>query len=169
MNDVFVEQIVKKRATVKDNLIKSAILFVAVILASVFFMFVPSQFFGGFALLLAVGSLVFAWYLMSGMNLEYEYIFTNGEIDIDKISAKRKRKRVLTVAISSFDDFGKYDAEKIKSHNIKNIVEVCESLSYENTYYAVFRGKDGNNHLLVFTPNERFITEIQKYYRKRVR
>lgn len=46
--------------------------------------------------------IAFAWYgaylLMSMQNIEYEYILTNSEIDIDKIMSKKARKR-----IASFD------------------------------------------------------------------
>lgn len=43
------------------------------------------------------GSLYGGYILITNMSVEYEYIVTNGEMDIDKIIAKRRRKRLITV------------------------------------------------------------------------
>lgn len=42
------------------------------------------------------------------MSVEYEYIVTNGEMDIDKIIAKRRRKRLITVNARTFERFGPF-------------------------------------------------------------
>ncbi|WMJ22136.1 hypothetical protein RBG61_08995 [Paludicola sp. MB14-C6] len=171
MNDVFFEQIVKKKDSIKDKLIKACILLVALFL---FFMLMYVVVFtryptiNSIAFLLAVGSLVGAWYFISGLNLEFEYIYTNGEIDIDKISAKRKRKRVTTVRISSFELFEEYNHDKYKSEHFDVKIYACTHMLDENVYSAVYRGKQGEKCLLVFSPNERLLTEINKIYKRKV-
>lgn len=69
-------------------------------------------------LLIVLGYLVY--YLISLRKIEYEYAFTNGELDIDKIIAQRKRKRVFSASCRDFEAFGKLDSEKY-TDEIKNI------------------------------------------------
>ena len=39
-------------------------------------------------------------FIFPGTDLEFEYLFVNGELDIDKIMAKSKRKRVKSLNIT---------------------------------------------------------------------
>ncbi len=171
MGDVFLEQIIKKKSTIKENLIKALILLGAILVFIFMFQFVwISEFgFGSFAFLIAVGVLVLAWYIISGLNLEFEYIYTNGEIDIDKISAKRKRKRMLTVRINSFETFGKYDSEKLKAEKFEKTFHACTNIHDEGVYYVIFHGKEGQKCLLTMSPNEKLIEVIEKQMKHRIR
>ena len=103
--DVFVEHMVKRRPTGKDIFLMSlyALLAVIVFVFGVFFtgpLLGPFSFVGAF---IGVAALFGAYYLISNMNIEYEYIVTNGEIDVDKIMAKRRRKRLLTANARTFE------------------------------------------------------------------
>ncbi|MDR1665348.1 MAG: hypothetical protein LBR83_10600, partial [Clostridiales bacterium] len=80
MNDVFKEQIVKRKATTAD-MAKKVGLVVAVI--AVFFIASSIQVLFQFALYITVAAAFGAYVLMGRLNLEYEYIYTNGELDID--------------------------------------------------------------------------------------
>lgn len=167
MGDVFLEQIVKKKDTAKEIIIKALILFAGVLVFLVALMFLPNQFVGPFALLIGVGGIYFAWYFATGLNLEFEYIYTNGEIDFDKIVAKRKRKRIVTVRISSFDDFGKFDLEKYKNQKYDVTINASVSQLDPATYYATFRNRDGKSCILMFSPNEKLLETINTQYRRK--
>jgi hypothetical protein len=171
MNDIFFEQLIKKKDTIKDKLIKALILLVALLLFALFLyfaIFTTIELINSIAFLLAVGSLVGAWYLISGLNLEYEYIYTNGEMDIDKISAKRKRKRVMTIRISSFDLFEEYNHESYKNQKYDRVIYACTHPLDSGNYCATFHDREGKRCLLVFSPNEKLIAEIQKICKKKV-
>ncbi len=167
MGDTFLEQIVKKRDTVKESIIRFLIIFAGVVIFIASLLFLGNQFVGPFSLLIGVGGIYFAWYFASGLNLEFEYIYTNGEIDFDKISAKRKRKRIVTVRISSFDDFGKFDAQKYKNQRYDVTINASVSLLDPETHYATFRNRDGKSCILMFTPNEKLLETIKAQYRKK--
>lgn len=171
MGDVFLEQIIKKKSTMKDNFIKALILLGAILvfLFAFRFVWIPEFGVGSFAFLIAVGVLVFAWYVITGLNLEFEYIYTNGELDIDKISAKRKRKRMLTVKINSFETFGKYDHQKLKTEKFNKVFHACTQPLDESVYYAIFHGKEGQRCLLTISPNEKLLAEIEKQTKRRIR
>lgn len=166
MKDVFLEQIVRKRDGAKDIAIKVLIVFVGLLIAFFAFLFVMQPTFGPFALLIAAGALYYAWYFSSGLNLEFEYIYTNGEIDIDKISAKRKRKRMITVKVREFLEFGEYNPEN--DRNIKRDILIDASINKksEGVYYATLRNSEGQTVMVLFNPNEKLLGEINALYRK---
>ena len=51
----------------------------------------------------AVALGIAAYFIIPGTDLEYEYLFVNGELDIDKIMAKSKRKKAKTVDLTEAD------------------------------------------------------------------
>ncbi|MEG0691839.1 MAG: DUF6106 family protein [Oscillospiraceae bacterium] len=167
MGDVFLEQIVKKRDTFKEIAIKFLIMLAGALVFITSLLFLGNQFVGPFSLLIGVGGIYFAWYFATGLNLEFEYIYTNGEIDFDKISAKRKRKRIVTVRISSFEDFGKFDLEKYKNQKYEVTINAATSLADPETYYATFRNRDGKSCILMFTPSQKLLDTINTQFRRK--
>lgn len=167
MGDVFVEQLIKKKPTLKDTLIKCLILLAGITLCIVSFMFVFSKFFGPFAMLVSVGAIYFTWVFITSMNLEYEYIYTNGEIDVDRIAGKRKRKRITTVKITSFESFEKYDHEKYKNNKYDVRIMACTDIADPDTYCATYHGKENKSCLLVFTPNEKILASLNSVGKRR--
>ncbi len=110
MMDIFIERIVERKKTIFDYMIIFSIFFgsLFVALAIVLFLGISPI---STILLIVLGYLVY--YLISLRKIEYEYAFTNGELDIDKIIAQRKRKRVFSASCRDFEAFGKLDSEKL--------------------------------------------------------
>ena len=165
--DIFVEQIVKKEASGKTVALKALIGLgaAAICVISVFLMLI------GFAiaLFIALGALYGAYYLMTNLDIEYEYIVTNGEIDVDKIIAQRKRKRLLTVKAANFEHFGKLaDAENIKQ-GVTIINAEGTSANASESYYAEFTHPAYGNVRLVFTPEEKVIEALKPYFSRNLR
>lgn len=135
---------------------------VAVILAGGFL----AQF--GLSMLMPIiicGSGIGAWYLIGVMRIEYEYTYFNGEFDLDVISAKRKRRRVATVKVRDFEQFGKYSElgksiSQMKDEYGKRYF-MCSHPENPDCYYAVFR-KDHEMALLVFEPEEELVEEMKR-------
>ena len=154
--DVFCEYIVK----VKKNPVELTISALGIILAvsllgfSLFFFFTP---FSSFVLLIDAGVVYGAYILITHFNVEYEYILTNGDIDIDKIIAKRKRKRVLSFSTKEFEIVAPYK----QGENYTNVLDLG-TRNYENAYYAVF-SKDGQKKTLVFNPPQKMIEAMKTY------
>lgn len=169
MGDVFLEQIVKKKDTTKDRILKVLIMLGGVFLCFVALLFIGSQFVGSIMMLVAVGALYFAWVFVTSLNMEFEYIFTNGEIDIDKIIAKRRRKRITTVKVSTFDEFELYNHEKYSKEQFDVRIFAGIGPLEEGTYCASYRGREGKKCLLVFNPNERILEAINVQYRRRIK
>ena len=97
MSDLYIELLVKKKKTSTDTLLK-----VLMIGATVIFV-LGGILFNPIILLLAVVMGVVDYFKLPSLDLEYEYLYVNGELDIDKIMSKQKRKRV-----------GSYDMKKVE-------------------------------------------------------
>ena len=154
--DVFCEYIVKVKKNPAELTISALGIILAVILLgfSLFFLFTP---FSSFVLLIDAGVVYGAYILITHYNVEYEYILTNGDIDIDKITAKRKRKRVLSFSTKEFEIVAPYK----QGENYTNVLDLG-TRNYEDAYYAVF-SKDGQKKTLVFNPPQKMIEAMKTY------
>lgn len=161
MSDVFVEQLVKQKTLPKIMLLKIVIWVLAVNFFVLFTM--STMYLGQLGGILAVLSLVGAWYGTRLLNLEYEYIYLNGEIDFDKIMGQQKRKRVFTIRVSSFNEFGEY-TQSLDQSKYQLKYNFAENLG-EGDYYITFNNKDGKSCVLFFSPNEKLATELTKQHK----
>lgn len=155
--DTFVEQIVVKRKTGREFAIIAGVLAVAVIAALVlfYFLFIYSLLFD---VILGYG----AWWLITSQNVEYEYSLTNGDIDIDQITAQRKRKRVVSVAGSKIESVGLYDPAAFAGRKFDRTVMAAPSPYDEGVWYFSYRSKKNGNTLVLFQPEERVLAAFQE-------
>lgn len=163
--DIFVEQIVKKESDGKDTAKKFAIVIgMSLLTAALAFvmMFIPML--SGIALLLLFGVFYGGYYLITGLDVEYEYIVTNGEIDIDKIVAKRKRSRLITGKASTFEAFGKYETAP-DAGNRTVVQAVGRSLSGSDTtvWYADFNHPSAGNVRIIFSAEDKVIEALKPF------
>ena len=169
--DVFTEYMVKKQNTAKDIVLKLLCVLGAVVLLAVALFAIPlaaqlgqiGQLITMIAPLIGVGGVFGAWYLITSMNVEYEYILTNGEMDVDKIIARRRRKRMLTVNARKFEAFGNYRAQDHAGKDYASRVYACTSPDDPGNYYAVLTHATLGKTLLVFTPNDRVLEGLRSY------
>lgn len=164
--DIFIEQLVTKKSDTTDILKKVGLAVLTVILSLVLF-FVSSYFgLGSIGLILIIGVIYGAFYLITGMNVEYEYIVTNGEIDIDKIIAKRRRKRLITFKVSAFENFGPL---KEAPSSFSGTTILATGASDGENYFAEFPHAKHGHVRLVFSPNERVLSAIRPYMPRTIR
>jgi len=112
-----------------------------------------------------VGIYFGAYKIISSFDVEYEYILTNGELDVDKITHRKKRKRIITIHVKSFIEFGKMGDEKEKLHKTEDFSYTINASANSSTYtdyYAVFF-KNGQKMKLIFNPTGRMIDTFKTY------
>ncbi|MCM8711090.1 DUF6106 family protein [Clostridium sp. SYSU_GA19001] len=111
-------------------------------------------------LILAIG----AFFLKKSLYVEYEYVFTNGEIDIDKIVEMNKRKRVFTFDIKSVELLALEESQYVKDFANKpsKILTLYPKTSDKKVYVAMITG--GTERVqLRFVPDEEFVNLCYKY------
>ena len=169
MADTYIEYLVKKRSTSKDILLKILIVIAAVVIALALFFLSPLLgMFSMFGYLLAFGAFYGAYRLIGAMNLEYEYLLTNGDLDIDKIMNRNSRKRILSVKCSSFETFGRYQEAEHKNKQYQTRIMACSSPSDPEVWYASFKHSKHGHTLLVFNANERILEAIRPFISKQL-
>lgn len=105
-----------------------------------------------FLSIFAAGFLWLGIWVISNMNIEYEYIVTNNEMDIDKIIGKRKRKRMITVDLSKSDDIGTYPPDS--DVEADTTVHATSGLA-KNAHYLLVKHKEYGKVKVIFNPNEK--------------
>ncbi|MFL0246511.1 DUF6106 family protein [Candidatus Clostridium stratigraminis] len=96
--------------------------------------------------------------------VEYEYAFTNGEIDIDKIVEMKKRKRVMNFQIKEVELLALENSYYVKDFlSVPNDIVSCyPKTTDKEIYVAMITG--GNKRVkLRFTPDEEFLNLCFKY------
>jgi hypothetical protein len=110
--------------------------------------------------------------LFRRLDLEFEYIVTNGEMDVDKIMGRTTRKRLLTVDCRSFDILAPYKEEyrnEYSSQTIGNRIDVSSHPDSAGRWFAVFNAKDGVRTLLVFEPSEKMLDAFRIFIRSKIK
>jgi len=157
--DLYCEQLVVKNAESNDVFKKVLVLFSTIILSTLLF-FLSSIILSPFAGFIVAGVvLYFGLHYFTGMYYEYEYIITNGELDIDKIVGRKKRKRLITITIGSIMAFGKFTDSTAEDQNLTKIL--AHDGIRENLYYADFKSTTYGLARLLFSPNEKVLSNIK--------
>lgn len=165
MQDVFIEYMVRRKNTTQTTLKKVGIIVGAMVVS--FLLFVFSGYLGAFSFLgtLAVCGIVYgAYVLLTSQNVEFEYAVTNGEIDIDRIMAQRKRQRLITVNCRQVEAFGKYKAAEHANKTYGKKIFACDSADSQDLWYCVVRSaKESGPVLVVFNANEKMLNGIKPF------
>ncbi len=155
--DTFVEQIIVRKKTPQQVMLAIMIMMLTSFL--VVFTWVRL----GPVALIVIAALGYGmWWLLSGMNIEYEYCITNGDIDIDKITARRKRERVVSVSLQKVETAGVYRPEQWVERGVDRLVLAAPSEKEEGLYCFSYRSKKRGHTLVVFQPNERVMEAFKQ-------
>lgn len=148
--DNICEQLVEKSRTGSDKA-KAVLIILGMALVAAVLLFLA--FITGFLvfLLLAGAAVAGGIYLLNGMEIEYEYIITNNELDIDKIIGRRKRKRMITVDLSRAEDFFRYPMQE--EPDTDATVYASSGLEKDARYLFVVH-KDYGKVGVIFNPNK---------------
>ena len=174
MSDVFIEQLVKRQKDSKQRMLRSLIVAGMALLALlpvVLFFFQLLQFFS-IGLVVMCGGCWLLITLHKRTYLEHEYIFTNGDLDVDKIMGKMARKRVLTVNVRNFEILAPYTKDYASEYNSQSIqvrLDFSSGLEQNRRCFAIFSGKDSQRTLMIFEPNEKVVDAMKPYTRGKMK
>ena len=164
----YVEHLVplKEKSILLSKKIKIALLG-AVLCAAVFGLSrlpIPS----GIVPVLLVGIAVLLWYLWQFTSVEYEYTIVEGEMEIEVIYGKSRRKHFYTVPRGKFEKIAKVNGKEYTLSdfpNIKKEVFCASTRTGENTCYAIVAEEGGNKALLFFEMTPKAEKALRTYHR----
>lgn len=166
--DVFMEKIVARKKSVKDSALGAGIILAGLILMVVISN-IPVIAQLGLNLFLFAGLVYLAYRLITSRNIEFEYIVTNGELDIDKIIAKRKRKRIFSASCKEFEILARVKSNSFSQsvQSIKNRIDASSSLDSPDTYFATLNYK-GERTVVIFEPDERMLNNFKVFIPRKI-
>jgi len=164
MGDVFKEQIVKRKQTGMDSL-KRVGLVVAMIIVFIIALVVVPYIAPGLAFLTPVLILLagFGAFFLNGLlKVEYEYIFTNGELDIDIIYNRSRRKRAFSSHVNKFDIMAHVEdmTHAGAFHGAQETKDFSSGAVGENTY-AFLVNYNSKRTKVIIEPNEKMMDAMK--------
>lgn len=153
--DIFEEQIIKRNYKALDILYFLAVIFLALII------FTGALLFLTFLLpFITVGVGYGAWWLIISRHVEFEYAVTNGHIDIDQITAKRRRARIVSVAGRKIESLQPYNKADMAGRQFDRKVMAMSDTFSENLWCFTYRSKKNGHTLVVFEPEQRILDAL---------
>ena len=159
--DTFFEQIIPMKKSGKAIAGILGIWLLAFILCMALLLF---PVLGSLNLLVIAGIIFGAFKLTVRFNVEYEYIITNVTLDVDKITNRSSRKRVLSLELPQTSRLEKFNPHMLQSLNVKEVVMACNS--GDDAYLLVSEKEGKGASYLVFAPDERLRSAIVKFVPK---
>ena len=150
--DIFCEYMVKRKKQKVDYILELVLILVAIYLS--FIAFAMMSLFKSFTLLVIAAIWYGAVYLINRKNIEYEYTLTNNILDIDRIFAKKTRKRITSIDIAKVDYIRPAESTDLEKNPEFFDHFLCECKQSKRNYVLVF-ARDGKVHRVFFTPSDK--------------
>lgn len=170
--DTFSEELVIKKNDRKD-IAKLVLYLLAIFSAPALFLLLGSLV-NPYFVIVAICAFFFAiygsYYLVTGLYREFEYAVTNSNITIDKVIAKRNRKRVISVDIKRFNTLRKYKESDVAKKKYKKIFNASITADGDDVYAAELHlDKFGGECLLLFSPSEKTLEAMRPYLKNTIK
>ena len=156
MGDVFNEQIVKRHGNFSDTLKRAGIAGLVFVIFIMSFIFLQA-----FAIFIGAAAVFGGIYLMSFLNVEFEYVYTNGELDIDVIYNRARRKRLFSTVVKDFEIMAHVeDKQHMGAFSGAQDTINCHSGEIGPNTYAFLATIKGKKSKVIFEPNDKMLKAI---------
>lgn len=160
-NDTCTEWLVRHRPSAKDIICLFGIVLLAAIVVFITVGFLGA-YIGGLNLPLAVLIVYGAYRLITNFFLEYECIFTNGDLDVDKIINRARRERIITLKHTEIESVKVFDPEEVKRFS-GTVINASANDKQSEDYAIVAQSAKKGRVLVIVTPNEKLLECIKKF------
>ena len=126
MSDAYVECLVKAKPSMLGKFFKNLLIVLTVILVILMALTMNV-----IILLLAVAAGVGAYFVNMFTDLEYEYLYLDKELTIDKVMAKTKRKRVAVYQLDRMEILAPVRSYHLDNFKNRTVKEKDYSIGYE--------------------------------------
>ncbi len=162
MMDIFCEFLVEKKSA-RDALIRALLVIACILFCMVsfyFLFFIKMQWMWLIPILW--GAAIYGTHLArQQFSIEFEYSFTNGVLDIDKILGRSKRKRLVSITCRNIQHMGPVGVDIFYSSDRK-VINANYDEKRKGKYYVNFMDK-GEPCTLLFQPPEKILDNMKKY------
>lgn len=146
MGDFYTEQLVKRKKASSATLIK-VLLIVLTVLSVIFVFMFP------FGILGPVIMIALDVFIFRSMDVEYEYLFVNGSLDIDKIMAKSRRKNMFSMEITDLEMMAPSGSPELRPYQGLKGTDYSSGMPGVDTYELIVVN-NGEKKKIIFEPNK---------------
>ena len=166
MSELYTEVMVPKKPSGKDQAIKFALIFFTVLFALAGLVLMPILLIG--AVILGIVDYIF----LPRLNVEFEYLYVNGELEVDRIFSKSRRKRAASYDLSSMEIMAPWNSHRLDSYkNNRSLKKADYSSGIEgegHKPYGFVISRNSQMELVVFEPNETMLKDIRSKMPRKV-
>ena len=164
MNDGYEEILVKRQKSASDMLLRGLVIALAVVPVIVGVLCVSPL----FLLIGAVIGVLGYYLILPNFDLEYEYLYVNGDIDIDKIMSKRKRKRVGSFTKDNLEIMAPTGSDQLASY-VKNgkVLDYTSGDPQKKTWTLVF-GSERTSEIVKLELTDTIAQDMRRYAPRKV-
>lgn len=150
MSDLYSEQLVKKDQTIVDKLVRGGMITLVVLCAVAGILLMPLLLFA--AMILGIA----AYFILPYTDLEFEYVFITGDLEVTKIMAKSKRKKLKTIKLSECDLMAPLNSHRLDYYNSNQKLKVVDysSGNAEHKRFAIIARDGADTCKFIFEPEE---------------
>ncbi|MCI6429795.1 MAG: DUF6106 family protein [Oliverpabstia sp.] len=160
MSDLYLEELVKKKRTGKDSALRMGLMVltaVMVVLALLSWNLI--------IIVAAIAVCVADIFIFPRFNTEWEYQYVNGEVDVDRILNKAKRKRIASFDISNAEILAPASSHRLDYYNNNPKMKVSDYSSHdperERNVYAMIVSNEGQITKILFEPSEKMLKDLR--------
>ncbi len=171
--DYFREEIVVKKNRGLDEALYFMSVVIMVIMAIIAMMVLQGMFSGGFSIytvvvfLISGGSAVLLFLRRDRLRTEFEYTFTNGEMDFAKVFNNQKRKNLGTMRVKNVEAFGPVNSSAFQRYiSMPGIKREHWFLNRGAELYYFYFVKDGNKRVIILEPSSEMVDIIKKFLQR---
>ena len=160
MENVFIECMVRREDQTARIIKKVGMILGAVVINALALLLI-TMFFS----IVLVATCLFIYFFWRRIDREYEYIYTDGLLDVDVIFGKNSRKRLLSVDAKEFQMVVPADSQD--HHNqleakYDKVIDAGRGGLNEKSYIGILT-KDEKTIKLIFEPDERMVAALKRY------
>ncbi len=154
MNETYVEWLVKRKTPAYMKLLRILFIMLTVCFVLIGLILIP-------ALLIGIALGVVSYFIYMNSELEYEYLYVDRELTVDKVMAKSKRKRVAVFNLDKMEIVApvkSWHLDNYKNRNDKiSDYSSGEEKQPDKRYVFYYDGQKK----VIFEPNEEMIKAMQ--------
>ena len=154
MSETYVECLVKAKQSMLAKFFKILLIMLTVVFGLAMFLIMP-------AVLLALACGAGAYFVNLFTDLEYEYLYLDKELTVDKVMAKSRRKRVATYSIDRMEVLApikSYHLDNYKNRSVKvKDYSIGEELQPDLRYCMYYEGGEK----ILLSPSEELVKAIK--------
>lgn len=158
MNDALYEQLVARKSSPKDNMIRIGII---VFTASV--LIIATSLIGFLGVMLAVILAFLDYYfIFPKLNVEYEYTLLNHDLQIDTIYNQAKRKKQISFDIQHAEIIAPNDSRHLNSKRADKTLDFSSHRSTAKKY-SIFIPLEQKNMCIIIEPDDKMLTHMKSW------